>query len=75
MMEDFSVTELSALRNDLLESGIDFRGAAELMQVFLMGKGYGVSPEDAMDAVSRVGSSGCSIAALKQELSNLARVM
>lgn len=41
----FTVTELAALRNDLLQGGmIDSRDAAELLQVFLMGRGYGVSP-------------------------------
>ena len=48
MKERFSATELTALRNDLLQGGlIDFREAAELVQVFLMGRGYGVSPEAA----------------------------
>src|SRR2546423_12638635 len=54
MRERFSVTELSALRNDLLQGGLaDSREAAELVQVFLMGRGYGVSPQAAYDAVSR----------------------
>ena len=36
--------ELAALRNDLMQGGmIDSRDAAELLQVFLMGRGYGVS--------------------------------
>ena len=53
--ERFSVTELTALRSDLLQGGwIDSREAAELLQVFLMGRGYGVSPQAAFDAASRV---------------------
>ena len=54
MRERFSSTELTALRNDLLQGGlIDSREAAELLQVFLMGRGYGVSPQAAMDAVKK----------------------
>jgi hypothetical protein len=42
MKDRFSSTELTALRNDLLQGGlIDSREAAELLQVFLMGRGYG----------------------------------
>ena len=47
----FTTTELAALRNDLLQGGmIDSYEAAELLQVFLMGRGYGVSPKAALDA-------------------------
>ena len=43
----FTMTELAALRNDLLQGGmIDSYEAAELLQVFLMGRGYGVSPKE-----------------------------
>src|SRR5689334_23345489 len=74
--ERFTVTELTALRNDLLQSGmIDSRDAAELLQVFLMGRGYGVSPQAALDAAFRVESAGCAIPILQQELENLALVM
>jgi hypothetical protein len=76
MKETFSVTELTALRNDLLQGGLaDSREAAELLQVFLMGRGYGVSPQEAVDAVGRVEMSGCSIPVLQHELENLALVM
>ena len=51
----FTMTELAALRNDLLQGGmIDSYEAAELLQVFLMGRGYGVSPKAALDAAGRV---------------------
>ena len=76
MKERFSTTELTALRNDLLQGGlIDSREAAELLQVFLMGRGYGGSPEAAMDAASRVEMAGCALPVLQQELENLALVM
>jgi len=76
MKETFSVTELTALRSDLLQGGLaDSREAAELLQVFLMGRGYGVSPQEAVDAAGRVEMSGCSIPVLQKELENLALVM
>ena len=76
MRERFSVTELTALRNDLLQGGLaDSREAGELLQIFLMGRGYGVSPEAASDAAGRVEMSGCSIPVLQHELENLALVM
>jgi len=76
MRERFTVTELMALRNDLLQSGmIDSRDAAELLQVFLMGRGYGVSPKAALDAALRVEGAGCSMPILQQELERLALVM
>ncbi|MFZ3265127.1 MAG: hypothetical protein WA172_14080 [Terriglobales bacterium] len=76
MREKFSVTELSALRNDLLQGGMaDSREAAEVLQVFLMGRGYGVSPQAAIDAAGRVEMAGCSLPVLQRELEGLALVM
>ena len=76
MREQFSNTELAALRNDLLQGGLaDSREAAELVQVFLMGRGYGVSPKAALDAASRVEMAGCAMPVLQFELENLALVM
>src|SRR6266849_2240103 len=72
MKERFSVTELAALRSDLLQGGmIDSREAAEVLQIFLMGRGYGVSPQAAMDAASRVEMAGCALPVLQHELENL----
>jgi len=76
MRERFTVMELAALRNDLLQGGLaDSREAAEVLQVFLMGRGYGVSPQAAIDAAGRVEMSGCSMPVLQHELENLAMVM
>ena len=76
MRDRFTVMELAALRNDLLQGGmIDSRDAAELLQVFLMGRGYGVSQQAAMDAAGRVEISGCSLPVLQRELECLALVM
>jgi hypothetical protein len=76
MKDKFSSAELTALRNDLLQDVlIDSREAAELLQLFLMGRGYGTSPEAARDAVGRIERSGCSMPVLQRELAGLALVM
>jgi hypothetical protein len=76
MKDTFSTAELMSLRNDLLQGVlIDSRVAAERLQVFLMGRGYGASPEAALDAVGRVEMSGCSMPVLQRELETLALVM
>jgi hypothetical protein len=74
MTEKFSVPELTALRSELLH-GFDSRDAAELIQMFLAGHGYGVSAEEARDAVSRAGLLGGSLEAFQKELENIALVM
>jgi hypothetical protein len=76
MKDTFSSAELTALRNDLIHDFlIDSREAAELLQLFLTGRGFGASPEAARDAVGRVERSGCSIPVLQRELEDLALVM
>jgi hypothetical protein len=54
---------------------VDSREAAELLQVFLAGRGYGVSQTDAIDAAGRVEMAGCSMPVLERELEGLALVM
>jgi len=72
----FTMTELAALRSDLLQGGmIDSFEAAQLLQVFLMGRGYGVSPTAALDAAGRVEMAGYALPVLQYELENLAMVM
>jgi hypothetical protein len=72
----FTMTELAALRQDLLQGGmIDSYDAAQLLQVFLMGRGYGVSQKAALDAAGRVEMAGCALPVLQHELENLAMVM
>lgn len=76
MKAAFSKMELTALRDDLLENVlVDSHEAAELVHVFLMGRGYGASPEATLDAVGRVEMSGCSMPVLERELQALALVM
>jgi len=74
MAEKFSVPELTALRSELLQ-GFDSKDCAELLQLFLMGRGYGVSAEDARNAVSKVGMAGNTLEAFQRELESIARVM
>jgi hypothetical protein len=72
----FTLNELAALRADLLHGGmIDSYEAAQLLQVFLTGRGYGVSPAAALDAAGRVEMAGCALPVLQHELENLAMVM
>ena len=73
-VEKFSVPELTALRSELLQ-GFDSRDAAELIQMFLAGHGYGVSSEDARNAVVRAGLLGGTLETFQRELENIARVM
>jgi hypothetical protein len=76
MKEKFTMTELNALRNDLLQQRmVDSSEAAEFLRVFLMGRGYGVCPQAALAAASRVEISGCSLPVLERELEGLALVM
>ena len=75
MIEKFSATELGVLRNELLQGALDSWQAAELFQIFLAGRGYGVSASDAFDAAGRIEGSGCSIEVMQKELEKLALVM
>jgi len=73
--EKFSGGELAALRNELLQSGLDSWDAAQVLQAFLMGRGYGVSRDAAIEAAGRVECAGCSLDAIQKELESLALVM
>ncbi len=75
MVEKFSSTELTALRHELLQSGTDSWDAARMLQMFLAGRGYGVSPEAALDAASKVEGAGCAIDVIQKELEGIAMVM
>jgi hypothetical protein len=75
MVEKFSVPELTALRNELVQGGLDAMQAAELLQIFLTGRGYGVSTEAARDAVCRMEGAGCALDVMQKELEGLALVM
>jgi hypothetical protein len=73
--DKFSPPEIAALRSELLQCSSDARQTAELFQLFLIGRGYGVSPQAAWDVATKVGGGGCSIESLQQELERIALVM
>lgn len=73
-VEKFSALEIAELRSELLQGGLDARDAAELMQAFLAGRGYGVSPEAARAAAFEVEGSGCSLEVMQRELNRIALV-
>jgi hypothetical protein len=72
--EKFSVLEVAELRSELMQSGLDARDAGALMQSFLAGRGYGVSPEEARAAAFTVEGSGCSLEVMQRELDRIAMV-
>jgi hypothetical protein len=74
-VEKFPAAELVSLRSNLLSSGLDKWQAAELVSMFLMGRGYGVSRQEAVDAVIRMEGMHCSIESMQQELERVAQVM
>jgi hypothetical protein len=75
MGHKFNIADVANLRNELIEGGLDTVQSGELLQVFLMGHGYGVSRDAARDAAGRMGGAGCSLETIRQELEGLALVM
>jgi hypothetical protein len=74
-IEKFTATDLSTLREELMQSGLDSWQAGELISAFLSGRGYGVSNHAARGAASRIESVGCSLQCMQEELEKLALVM
>jgi hypothetical protein len=72
-MEKFTATDLSSLREELLQSGLDSWQAAELISSFLNVRGYGVSHHAARGAVAAIESG--TLTAMREELEKLAYVM
>jgi hypothetical protein len=73
--EKFPVADLSGLREELMQSGLDSWQAADLISSFLSGRGYGVCNLAARSAASRIESVGCSIQCMQEEFEKLALVM
>lgn len=73
--EKFPADDLRALREELMQSGLDSFQAAELLAGFLSARGYGVSNDDARTAAGRIEAVGFSIPHLQEELEKLAFVM
>jgi len=70
----FSAPEVAGLRNSMLQEVLDLRAAAEILQLFLMGRGYGISSDDAREAVRRFGVAGWPVEAIQRELNRVALV-
>ncbi|HEX3438656.1 MAG TPA: hypothetical protein VHT24_17940 [Pseudacidobacterium sp.] len=74
-VEKFSMAELSRLRNELMQSGIDSRQAAELVTSFLSMHGYGVDSALVPDVLPRLEQADCSVDCIQAELERVALVM
>jgi hypothetical protein len=74
-VERFATTDLAGLRNSLMQSGLDFWQAAEVLVTFLAGHGYGVNHDQARAAVMRIEGSGCNYECMQSELERVALVM
>ncbi|HTD95599.1 MAG TPA: hypothetical protein VK627_01670 [Edaphobacter sp.] len=74
-VEKFTPADLAGLREELMKSGLDSWQSAELIRGFLSARGYGVSMQDARNAIFRMESIGCSLKCLQEELEKLAHVM
>jgi hypothetical protein len=73
--EKFTTAELAIFREELLKRVPDPFELAEILQGFLVDRGFGISTNSALDAASKVGAAGCSLAALHAELEAVALVM
>lgn len=73
--ERFSATDLSNLRDELTQSGVDSWQAAELISSFLSGRGYGVSNHAARNAASRLDFGRPTLQSIQEELERVAFVM
>lgn len=74
-IEKFSIPELSHLRNELMQAGIDSRQAAEVVTTFLAMHGYGVKAELVPEILLRLEKAGCSVDCMQAELERVALVM
>jgi len=75
LTEKFTKADVSALREELQQRISGPFEIAEILRVFLMNKGYGVSSDGALAAASKVGAAGCSSSAIQQQLEAVALVM
>jgi hypothetical protein len=75
LVEKFSEVELSSLRTELMQAGIDSWQAAEVLSMFLAGRGYGVNPENARTAISRLEGGRCDYQCMQAELEKVAWTM
>jgi len=74
-VEKFATSDLSGLREELKQAGLDSWQAAELISSFLMLRGYGVSNHAARNVVTKIEGAGFTLEHMQQELEKLALVM
>jgi hypothetical protein len=74
-IEKFAATDLTELRRELQQSGLDSWQAAELVSSFLSGRGYGVASDDLRSATTRIDTFTCSIQRIQEELEKVALFM
>ncbi len=73
MPEKFTLPELTALRSELLQSGLASTDAAEVLQLFVAGRGYGISAEAAVNVMGQLGA-GLPLETIQKELDRVALV-
>ncbi|WP_263366653.1 hypothetical protein [Edaphobacter bradus] len=74
-IEKFPEADLTGLREELLHAGLDSWQAADLILIYLAGKGYGVSNHAARRTATRLESAGYNVQRMKEELEQIALVM
>jgi len=74
-IEKFPASELSGLREDLLQAGLDSRQVAELIRGFLTERGYGVSFDDSHSAAMNTGVLFGSLQRMQETLEKVAVLM
>ncbi|HEY4049491.1 MAG TPA: hypothetical protein VGM27_21725 [Acidobacteriaceae bacterium] len=74
-IEQFTPTDLGNLRTQLMQAGIDSWQAADVLSDFLTGRGYGVSPQRARDAITRLEGTDRDLDSMQHELERVAFVM
>lgn len=74
-VERFTPVDLTTLRNDLLQTGVDSFQAAQIVVDFLSGRGYGVSSTEARTAASKIEAVGCTHEHIQAELEAVALAM
>ena len=74
-IEKFSTAELTRLRQELMQSGLDSWQSAEMVTAFLSAHGYGVKSELVSEVLLRLEGSGCSVDCMQSQLERVALVM
>jgi len=73
--EKFTDAEVSVLRYQILRRMPDPLELADILMDFIVGQGYGVSSNTALDAATRIGASGCSFGTIQEALESMALAM